>query len=280
MFTVFTKIKGFFSGLTKKVSDYFGNQDRQQKINTIGNVIGESFKILMASLLVVFVPQKCYDNYETKEGPHVCTFNENFQDLTDFNMVVLCYNFITLSSFIYLYYVEIRREKWMIDHLEYDDKEDEHHLITHQEKYPKIINRMMEHNIKYAKTYKVVKYLYVSNFIVSSVLIIDHYYMDYRTITTLLTNLALCIGKVFKGSELATRSLQNKQGLSYYNIRNISFNTIDPDYIKRTSLKSIELTTEIKQEEIKQEEIKLEELKEPKEEDIGVVVFRYENTVL
>ncbi len=84
-------------------------------------------------------------------------------------------------------------------------------------------------------TYKILKYLYVSNFIVSSVLVLHFYYLDYRTVTTLVTNVILCWSKVMKGYTLAKKSFDEEIAISYYNIIHLSFNDLDEDYmIKNT----------------------------------------------
>ena len=61
----------------------------------------------MASLLSIFIPQKCVINGVSR----TCTFSDNFADLTHYNTFVVIFNFITLGVFVGLYYVEIKSKK-------------------------------------------------------------------------------------------------------------------------------------------------------------------------
>ena len=183
----------------------------------------ESFKIIMATVLCIFVPQKC--------GDHICTMSENVTNLTDYNIFVLAFNFFTMFYFIILYVREIRRERWMITHLEYDKNHNEYNLQTFAEKYPRIMERLKKHNQLYFTTYVYLRYLYFLNIVFSAVLLFYFYYLDYRTTTTFVTNIILCWAKVFKGYFMARRSMKENIALSYYNTQFISFNSIDPDYV-------------------------------------------------
>ena len=99
------------------VKEYFSNQDTQQSITVATSFASDAFKVLMASLLCIFVPQQC-DNIQSNKDifietygnnsfantlngttnlVHICTFNENFTDLIDYNTFVLAFNFITLG---------------------------------------------------------------------------------------------------------------------------------------------------------------------------------------
>ena len=51
--------------------------DQKQTLNTIILLVSESFKVLMATLLAIFVPQRC-DNQAEK----LCTLVDNFTNLT------------------------------------------------------------------------------------------------------------------------------------------------------------------------------------------------------
>lgn len=220
----------FLTKTKNKLDSVIHNQDTGQYISMISSLVGESFKIVMACLLTLFIPQECR-NKVTGET-RVCELKDNFEDLTIYDVFVLVYNFITLGYFIYLYYVEIAREKWMIQHLDNNPAEDELHLKSLEKQYPKIFNRLNYHNQRYVNAYRYLKFFYFTNFIFSVIAICGFYYLDYRTVTSLLTNLILCIGKVTKGSSLANESLSKTQAISYFNIKNLSFNVIDPDYIQ------------------------------------------------
>lgn len=198
------------------------DQDTQQTINTTLTFSSESFKIIMATLLSIFVPQSCND--------HLCTMEENFTNLIPYNKFVIAFNFTTLFYFIVLYYYELKREHWMIKHLEYDKTKNEYNLHNYKDTYPKIIGELEIYNKKYAGIYYYLTYIYVSNIIFSAILLFYYYYLDYRTATTFITNVILCWTKVMKGYSLSVQSRDENIAISYYNIKYISFNEIDPDH--------------------------------------------------
>lgn len=225
----------YLSSKFNSIKTYFSDQDTQQKINIITTVASEGFKVVMATLLAIFIPQECTITENGVTEKRVCTFSDNFSDLTHYNSFVIAFNFITLAAFIGLYVVEIKREDWLIKHLEFNNNYSDNHLTTHKNEYPEIFNRLTHYNKRYAKTYSVLKYIFIINFIFSAILVLHFYYMDYRTVTTLLTNVALCWSKVMTGSSLADNSYKNEMAISYYNTKFVYFNTIDSEYIKKNT---------------------------------------------
>ena len=234
------------------IQEWYSSQDTQQNITVMTSFASDAFKVVMASLLCVFVPQACTVEesnrsiFESVMGDtqlalektingtqmttHICTFHENFSNLIDYNSFVLAFNFFTLGYFIYLYTIELRREKWMIDNLDYDKEQ--------------------THNAKYVRTYKYLHVIYTMNFLFSAVLVLYYYYLDYRTATTLVTNTILCSNKIRIGRELAIQSAKKDFAYSFYNNKNISFNTIDASYITdedkmvlETNIDNPEITT-------------------------------------
>jgi hypothetical protein len=247
-------MSSWFTSKLTSIREWYSSQDTQQNITVITSFASDAFKVVMASLLCVFVPQACTieesnrdifkktfggempnelnDMNGTKLTTNICTFNENFTNLIDYNSFVLAFNFFTLGYFIYLYTVELRREKWMIDNLDYDKEKTDDNIITLKDLYPEIMERLKWHNMKYMQTYKYLHVIYIMNFIFSAVLVLYYYYLDYRTATTLVTNTILCSNKIRIGRQLAIQSAKKDYAYSFYNNKNISFNIIDPSLIK------------------------------------------------
>ncbi len=209
---------------SKKSLDQISAQDAQQMLNIVISLSGEFFKVVMACLLAIFVPQSC--------NGEVCSFSQNFSNLTIYNSFVIAYNFLTLGFFLYLYWVEVSREQWLITHFDYDEKESEYGIKKYKDEYKEMFDKLQNKNKQYMNTYNKLKYLYISNFIFSAVLVLHFFYLDYRTVTTLLTNVILCWSKVMKGYSLAKKSYDEEIAISYYNIINLAFNTLDPEYVK------------------------------------------------
>jgi len=209
--------------------------DQKQTLNTIILLVSESFKVLMATLLAIFVPQRC-DNQAEK----LCTLVDNFTNLTKYNLAVLIFNFITLGCFISLYFVEYTREHWCIEFLDIDNDKPNTNLKTEIEKYPEYKDKMIELNNRYNNISIVVVFMNVINFILSSVLIYGYYYLDYRSITVLLTNTILIIDKIINCFNVSKKSVQEILPISAYMTTPIIFNIIDKDHRKEAiELKSL-----------------------------------------
>ncbi len=211
--------------------------DTKQRFQIIGGFFAEIFKVLMACLPAIFVPQRCRAN-------DICELSENFSDLTAYNTFVLVWNFITLAGFACMYGFELYRENWCVEKLDINDLEDDYYLNTYvstknqdgksgmdsDNKYSKILNKMYSINTMYNKITKIAIGLLASNFIFSAILVLGMYYYDYRTITTLLSNTLLVTGKVSNGLTISQKSVDKKISISSYLTKYISFNDIDSDY--------------------------------------------------
>lgn len=250
----------WFKNKYNSAKAYFNNQDTQQNITVTVNFISDGFKVLMASLLSVFVPQKCethipnIDIFNNTFGTmhwaidlnrnisftrsingttldaHICTLHENFNDLIDFNSFVIAFNFLTLFYFMYLYYIELNREKWLISHFDYDKEKTDDAILNVKSEYPDIHSKLQDKNYKYMQAYKFLAIIYFLNMIISAILLFYYYYYDYRTATAFLTNIALCTNKIRVGRLISKESYEKGYAFSFYNIKNISFNKIDSRY--------------------------------------------------
>ena len=248
-------MSSWFKSKLQGIQDWYSSQDTQQSISVITGLASDAFKVVMASLLAVFIPQSCSSQEtrqsifdatfsdvpippafagqmnETMTTIHICTFHENFSDLMDYNAFVLAFNFLTLGYFIYLYKVEITRERWMIDNLDFDKEKPDDAILTVKDTHPELIEQLQTYNAKYMRTYKYIHVIYLMNFAFSAVLVLYYYYLDYRTATTLVTNTILVSNKIRIGRELALQSYKKGFAYSFYNNKNISFNTIDSRFI-------------------------------------------------
>lgn len=242
-------MSSWFKTKLSNIKNWYSSQDTQQGISVITGVASDAFKVVMASLLAVFIPQACSIEesktriYESTFGTipleleghlngtqmttHICNFQENFTNLIDYNTFVLAFNFLTLGYFIYLYKVEITRERWMIDNLDFDKEKPDDAILSIKDTHPELIEQLQIYNTKYVRTYKYIHVIYIINFISSAILVIYYYYLDYRTATTLVANTILVSNKIRIGRELAIQSHKKGFAYSFYNIKNISFNAID-----------------------------------------------------
>lgn len=208
-------------------------EDQKQLFFSIFTFIVESFKIMMASLLSVFVPQKCTNNID-----NLCTLYDNFFELIDYNKVVLGINFTTLGGFLFLYTIEFIREKWCIDYLDIDENKPNNNLKDEIENYPEYKEKLLKLNNYYYKVSIFMVIINIINFVTSAVLVYYFYYLDYRSITSLITNILLIVDKLISSLTISHRSLNEKLALSAYIKSMAFFNTIDNDYKKNNIIQN------------------------------------------
>jgi hypothetical protein len=201
------------------------SDDTKQRLKATIGFGSESFKVLMAAMLSLFVPQRCVN-----EPDGLCTLKDNLTDLTPFNIAVVVINFTTLAGFIALYVVEYMRENWCIEWLDVDPTKPNNNLDQEIEKYPQIKTDMTSLNNKYYIISWIMVGMNIVNFVTSSVLIYGYYYLDYRSVTVLITNVLLVADKLATCFSIATRSIQEELPVSAYMATPVVFNTIDKDH--------------------------------------------------
>jgi hypothetical protein len=175
----------------------------------------------MATLLSIFVPQIC-DNQSDK----ICTITDNFTNLTDYNIAVTTFNFITLGTFIALYVIEYMRENWCIEYLDIDNNVANTNLKTEIERYPEYKEHMIILNNHYHIISIITVVMNVVNFILSAVLIYGYYYLDYRSVTVLLTNIILIVDKIINCFNVSKKSVEEVIPISAYMMTPVIFNVV------------------------------------------------------
>jgi len=106
----------------------------------------EIYKVIMACLLSIFIPQYFDSNI--------------FYDISNFNKFVIFFNFITLILFIYFYYVQQLRETFFINHLEIN-KSKSYYSLKENLKSNFIYNKVEYYNLK---IYFFIKYYFIIYF--------------------------------------------------------------------------------------------------------------------
>jgi len=213
------------------------SQDNKEIFISYLSTVLEFYKILMACLLAIFVPQYCEDTKTT------CTFKQNFETLSKFNEFVLFYNFATLTTFSYLYYIQTKRETYFISHLEVNKNKSDNGLHesltqhegrdpkTGNEKHKSILNKVIYYNTLINKLTKGAVINFYMNALFSSILIFYYYYDGFRSVTTLITSVLLVSQKLYSTYVISSECLKDKPlALSLVRLEPISFNDIDPDY--------------------------------------------------
>jgi hypothetical protein len=203
------------------IKDFLKNENNTQKMKSLITMVIELFQIAMACLLSIFVPQMCKD--------HLCTAQENFEDLTAFNVGVIIFNFITLFIFLVVYLYEIRREWWLIANFDVDPTVADTNLKGSLAKFPDIESKWATISHVYFWMYTALYVFIMTNLIISAILVIRFYYYDYRTITVLLTNFSLVIRKVNADFFMAWKCMSDDEVYAYsaYILDPLRFNSMD-----------------------------------------------------
>jgi hypothetical protein len=191
----------------------------------------EMYKIVIASLLSLFVPQFCEETNST------CTLSQNFENLSRFNEFVIAFNFITLGYFTYFYVIQSRRETYFITHLEVNDNLPENGVQESLKNYPTILKRVEEHNHKLQRVTRNTLILSISNVIFSAFLIFYYFYDGFRSVTTLVTSVLLVSQKLYSTRLIVNDCMYNEdkkpRALSVTRTDPIAYNDIDNNYAKK-----------------------------------------------
>ncbi len=162
--------------------------DSKQRVTTTCLMFLEFYKILMATFLVLFVPQKCEDE--------VCTITENFFKRDPAHLAALISNFTTFVSVLYFYHIEMKRENWCIKYLDIDLTKPNNYLDDEIEAYPKYKKQMNQLNKSYLKSMYASSTLLVINFGISGTAI-GFDYVGTNTITTMVSFFLLISSKLY-----------------------------------------------------------------------------------
>ena len=216
---------GFFDWIREKYDNFTIDENTKQAMSSIGSTLVEGAKILMATMLSVFVPQYCEDTMTT------CTLEQNFKNLTLFNEFVLAFNFITLGIFINLTYIINKREIYFISHLDESREHAYNSLSKNMKLYPKYMRRIKEFNNSMFLWTKITMIFFIMNVIFSNILIFYFYYDGFRSITVTISNVLLVSNKLYQSFDICKTCLGvNPMALSLVKQTPVSYNVIDFNY--------------------------------------------------
>jgi len=200
------------------------SQDTSQKLGVATIVAVEIYRALVASFLILFVPQDC--------GGHVCSFSENAETGSDplYNAGFV-FNCITMAAFIALYYAEVRRESKLISYLDVNPEKasDNDSVGLVLDKMPKYCSEaILFYDGLYIKTGYTVIVCFAVNTVLSG-LVVYKYYLDDKTTTTYITSVLFVIQKLIQ--VYATLKTDKNVFYSAYLTGKIQYNDIDKDKV-------------------------------------------------
>ena len=205
------------------------SQDTNQKIGVTIAVAVEIYRALIASFLILFVPQKCYDSVQ---GDHVCSFSENAETGPDplYNAGFV-FNCITMAAFVALYYAEVRREVKLIAYLDVNPNRPSDNESVGQV-LEKIQPQHKDAILYYDSLYIKAGYITIGCFTINSILsglVVYKYYLDDKTTTTFITSLLFVIQKL-QQVYVTLKTEKNVFYSAYLNSK-VQYNDLDKDKI-------------------------------------------------
>ena len=199
------------------------DQDFQQKMNVASTLLLEIYRVLMGAFLVVFIPQAC--------GEEICTMTQNINRDDALSRAAIICNVATMLSFLFLYFIEVKRENKLINYLEVNrftpvDNESVGEALV------KLPTNKKNKILDYDRYYKNAGYVSTGSFIINAVLssiVVYSHYLDSKTVTVYITNLlfmSLKVADVFS-------TVNTKQNVFYsaYLKNKVQFNDVDPDKV-------------------------------------------------
>jgi len=195
----------------------------------------QCLQVLMACLLVVFVPQDCPDQAPTPAPgctacPNPCTVSQTLAGLNPVQIGAIIVNFVTLITTLIYQYCVWRREAWMIMHFHLDDdKYSEDNLKKTLEIYEVLSYNFSRHNYQTLILACSCIVLHIINVIISAFVVFTDRYGGSHTLTTYLTYVALVAG-IFKGAISNAWQGLHGRGLSNFTLTPYEWNMIRPEH--------------------------------------------------
>ncbi len=209
--------EGFFDELILLLSQ----QDTQQKLVATASFLVELYRVLVSSLLILFVPQQC--------GDHICTYSENMNSPNHLYTTGLTVNFITLGAFFTLYLIEIQRENMLINYLDVSkSKPSDNESVGEALKKlsPVRFKRIHMINRLYKIFGRVAFLLFILNTILSG-LVVYEYGAGNQTTSTYVTNVMFMATKMIQ--IYGTLSADKNIFYSAYLSEKVQYNDVDPE---------------------------------------------------
>lgn len=216
---------------TENIQNTVSDQDFQQKSAVYVSFVLELYRVLMGSMLVMFVPQKC--------GDHICGMFENTTVIPEVYNTAIAMNAYSLICFLVMYVVEIKRENKLINYLEVDKT-----LAFDNESVGEALVRLPEIKrdsiLAYDKYYLNSGYLALSAFVINAGMsgyVVFINYLDDKTFTVYLTNILFMALKVKETYDI----VNTKKNVFYsaYLTDRIQFNAVDKDKMIEIEIDSL-----------------------------------------
>ena len=197
--------------------------DCKERIKIALTFLLQSYKVLMGSMVLLFVPRGCDD--------HVCSVTDNLYNRDDLNLSGLVFNFITVCSFVAVYAAELRRENWCVHNFDIDHNVSDNNLAIILKEKPELHNELHYHNKLYKNTTLGCLTIFIINFVISNYILYNDEVFWTIGLAPYASYMILVLMKIYNCYYIASHSIANDKALSAYMTEFSSFNVIDPDML-------------------------------------------------
>ena len=212
------------------------DQDIYQRFKVIGIFLLQFYKVMMGTMLTVFIPQACYESINNKnvtieENIKICSINENIENNNIYHKVTLYWNVLSFLCFIISYLFELKRENWAIKYLDIDNNYPDNNLkqiIINEKKLEKQMDKL---NFYYYSSLCITLFVYLFNILLMINILINNYH-SMSTISTFFSFSLLVQIKLYNSFVIAKGSIKNDKMMSAYMSEFVSFNVLDKDYLE------------------------------------------------
>jgi len=212
--------------------------DLIQRTKVTGLFFLQFYKILMGTMLTLFIPQNC-------DG-HICTITDNYENQDIYHKMALYWNGLTLFFFLITYFYELKRENWSIKYLDIDYNFSDNNLKSIIIKEPKLDKQMDRLNIRYRNIVITTIFLYFVNLCLTIRLLNKNYHSS-STLSCFASFSLLVMMKLYNSFTVAYYSVKSDKMMSAYMSEFVSFNVLDSDYLKEKELKNINKDLELEE---------------------------------
>jgi len=221
------------------------DQDIVQRIKVICIFLLQFYKVLMGTMMTLFVPQTCKsisdgseNNIIIGETNRICTITENFENNEIYHQLTLYWNSISFFCFICVYILELKRESWAIKFLDIDNNKPDNSLKEIIIQEPKLDKYMDKLNKYYFYGLSVTAFVYMINVL----LMINVLYQDYHSMSTISCFISFTLlvqMKLYNSLSVAYYSVKDDKMMSAFMSEFVSFNVLDNDYLISKNLTNI-----------------------------------------
>lgn len=199
------------------------SQNTRERVEHIVTMCTQSFRVLMACMLSMFVYQVCGEKEKMCDRWHMLEDNYEY-------VVVL--NFVSLLNFLILYISETFRQCFLIRHLDVVKNLPDDNLKNALVVKPQLRDDLIKINKRHLLIVISNVFFYVINVVTSSIVIVNRYYGGTKTLMGIATNVLLVSSKLGEDLYIMYECMTTDMiGLSTTIMEPVSYNCLDTDEI-------------------------------------------------